>query len=268
MVEIKFKSWEKDTCAKSILRAVALLCWKHSSKHPLGCPTLCSFYVSLWSTSLYHTRTQVSQRWREDLYWRSRIKFHKCFQFCNCMSLISGSSAGQSPALVVLKDSISDAAGTWGVRGSHLMKTYCPGLGVESCVHMAAQLVPVLWMLAACKEMFYQAHRKQKIESGVRSKQVVLWVPSKCPCSGRRDVLCELQANQNSWNFQQLMRATIYSGRRYKQIAIHGDDFKDNFWITIYLKIVSCSGSILAGGGKHSMTYIIYDLFIQLRMHF
>lgn len=45
----------------------------------------------------------------------------------------------------------------------------------------------------------------------------------------RGDVLCELHANQNSWNFQQLIRATTYSGRGYKQIAIHGDDFIDNF---------------------------------------
>lgn len=150
---------------------------------------------SLIYVCIIHARTGVFQRWTEDLYWRSGInmaqKFHKCFQFCNyCMSLIiSGSSIGHCH-LVALKDSNSDAGGTWGVRVNHLTQMYCPGPVVWSSVHVAAQLVSVLWMLAACKEMFYQAHRKQIIESGFRLKWVVLWVPSKCPCSGKRGEMC------------------------------------------------------------------------------
>lgn len=96
---------------------------------------------SLIYVCVIHARRGVFQRWTEDLYWRSGInmaqKFHKCFQFCNyCMSLIiSGSSIGHCH-LVALKDSSSDAGGTWGVRVNHLTQTYCPGLVVWSSVHV------------------------------------------------------------------------------------------------------------------------------------
>ena len=54
----------------------------------------------------------------------------------------------------------------------------------------------------------------------------------------------------NSWKFQHQIRVTVYSGRRYQQIVIHGEDSIDKFFFRNYLKIMSSSCSILAGDGE------------------